>query len=101
MQQENATNPDGSKIEIEDKPMVNDTDNNNIKYFLPGPNSDTNKMQVMKSQCSYKESSNMYSMLLDALMLHFHYKWSNQIASHTKHPQDAQHMLYKSHSKKN
>ena len=26
-----------SKFENDDKPMVTDNDNNNIKYFLPGP----------------------------------------------------------------
>ena len=37
------TNTDGSKFEIEDKPMVNDNNNNSIKYFLPGLNSDADK----------------------------------------------------------
>ena len=37
------TNTDGSKFEIEGKPMVNDTDNNNIKYFIPDPHSNTDK----------------------------------------------------------
>ena len=36
-------NTNGSKFEIEDKPTVNDTNNNDIKYFLPGPNSDQQK----------------------------------------------------------
>ena len=38
------TNTDNvSKFENEDKPMVADNDNYNIKYFPPGPNSDNNK----------------------------------------------------------
>ena len=30
-------------LKLKTGPMVNDTDNNNIKYFLPGPNSNANK----------------------------------------------------------
>ena len=36
-------NTDGSKFEIENKPMVNENNNNSIKYFLPGPNRDADK----------------------------------------------------------
>ena len=32
-----------SKFENKDKPMVTDNDNNNMKYFLPGPNSNNDK----------------------------------------------------------
>ena len=34
---------DGSKFEIEDKPVVNDSNNNSIRNFIPGPNSDANR----------------------------------------------------------
>ena len=37
------TNTDSSKFEIEDNSMVSDTDNNNIKSFLPGSNSAADK----------------------------------------------------------
>ena len=32
-----------SKFENEDKSMVTDNDNNGVKYFLPGPNSNNHK----------------------------------------------------------
>ena len=41
--EEHHTNTDGSKFETEDKPTVNDNNNNSIKYFLPGLNSDSDK----------------------------------------------------------
>ena len=38
--EQHYTNTDNiSKFENEDKPMVTDNDDNNIKYFLPGSNS--------------------------------------------------------------
>ena len=87
MQQKNTTNTDSSKFEIEDKPMVNDNNNNSIKYFLPDPTGMLSNRQVMKSHNVYKESLKMYLMVLGALMAHFHYR-SNQIASHTRCPQE-------------
>ena len=42
--EEYYTNTDNiSKFEDEEKPMVTDNGNNNIEYFLPGPNSDNDK----------------------------------------------------------
>ena len=42
-QKKHNTNTDGSKFENGDKPIVNDNNNNSIKYFLSGPNSDADK----------------------------------------------------------
>ena len=53
------------------------------------------KRQVMKLQSSYKESSKMYSMVSEALMVHFHYRL-NQIANHTRHPGCVAYALQKS-----
>ena len=40
-----------------DKPMVN---NNEINYFLPGPNDDNVKRVSTKSQSNYKEIAMMF-----------------------------------------
>ena len=57
------TNTDNiSKFENGDKPMVTENDNNNIKYFLPGPNSNNKKRvstEIMKQlQKEFKDSIN-------------------------------------------
>ena len=57
------TNTDNvSKVKNEDKPMVTDNDNDNIKYFLPGPNSNNGKrVSVEITQWLQKEFKNLFN----------------------------------------
>ena len=75
-----------SKFENKDKPTV--THNDKINYFFQTLTGIITKEWALKPHSKYKGSSKMYLMELDALMKHFHYR-PNQIASHTRHSQNA------------
>ena len=46
----------------EDKPMVTDNDSNNIKYFLPGPNSDSDQRVIAEiTQQIQKEFNDVFN----------------------------------------
>ena len=90
-----------TKFENEDKPMLTDNDSNTVKYFLPGPNSNSDeKASAEITQWLQREFKNLFNGIWC-----FNSTFSLQVKPDSKSyqvpPRYNAYTLYKDHSKKN